>query len=144
MRDTLRPQRGYAGQLWVCWTAFHSILASIYRSPSWERQCRESEHSIPLFPPLQTPRPPTRSTLLGGQKVRIHPMRRMELLKVLVNGLESQKHNWFSAKRCSYAGYNKPTPALMQEWLHMAGGHKKVEYCSGSHLKESGFRSIDL
>ena len=32
----------------------------------------------------------------------------------------------------------------MQEWLHMAGGHNKVEYCSGSHLKESGFRSIDL
>ena len=26
----------------------------------------------------------------------------------------------------------------------MARGHKKVEYCSGSHLKESGFRSIDL
>ena len=33
---------------------------------------------------------------------------------------------------------------LVQEWLHMAGGHNKVEYCSGSHLKESGFRSIDL
>ena len=32
----------------------------------------------------------------------------------------------------------------MQEWLHMAGGHNKVQYCSGSHLKESGFRSIDL
>ena len=32
----------------------------------------------------------------------------------------------------------------MQEWLHMAGGHNKVEYCSGSHLKESRFRSIDL
>ena len=32
----------------------------------------------------------------------------------------------------------------MQEWLHMAGGHNKVEYCSGSHLKERGFRSIDL
>ena len=32
----------------------------------------------------------------------------------------------------------------MQEWLHMAGGHNEVEYCSGSHLKESGFRSIDL
>ena len=32
----------------------------------------------------------------------------------------------------------------MQEWLHMAGGHNKVEYCSGSHLKESGLRSIDL
>ena len=26
----------------------------------------------------------------------------------------------------------------------MAGGNNKVEYCSGSHLKESGFRSIDL
>ena len=26
----------------------------------------------------------------------------------------------------------------------MAGGHNKVEYCSGSHLKESGFRSVDL
>ena len=26
----------------------------------------------------------------------------------------------------------------------MAGGHNKVEYCSESHLKESGFRSIDL
>ena len=26
----------------------------------------------------------------------------------------------------------------------MAGGHNKLEYCSGSHLKESGFRSIDL
>ena len=26
----------------------------------------------------------------------------------------------------------------------MAGGDNKVEYCSGSHLKESGFRSIDL
>ena len=26
----------------------------------------------------------------------------------------------------------------------MAGGHNKVEYCSGSHLKESGCRSIDL
>ena len=32
----------------------------------------------------------------------------------------------------------------MQEWLHMARGHNKVEYCSGSHLHESGFRSIDL
>ena len=32
----------------------------------------------------------------------------------------------------------------MLEWLHMAGGHNKVENCSGSHLKESGFRSIDL
>ena len=26
----------------------------------------------------------------------------------------------------------------------MAGGHNKVEYCSGSYLKEGGFRSIDL
>ena len=26
----------------------------------------------------------------------------------------------------------------------MAEGHNKVQYCSGSHLKESGFRSIDL
>ena len=26
----------------------------------------------------------------------------------------------------------------------MAGGHNKVEYCSGSHLKESSFRSIGL
>ena len=26
----------------------------------------------------------------------------------------------------------------------MAGGHNKIEYCSGSHLKEGGFRSIDL
>ena len=26
----------------------------------------------------------------------------------------------------------------------MAGGHNKVAYCSGSHLKESGFRSIYL
>ena len=33
---------------------------------------------------------------------------------------------------------------LMQEWLHMARGHNKVEYCSGSHSKESGFRSMDL
>ena len=32
----------------------------------------------------------------------------------------------------------------MQEWLHMAGGHNEVEYCSGSHRKESGFWSIDL
>ena len=32
----------------------------------------------------------------------------------------------------------------MQEWLPLAGGHSKVEYCSGSHLQESGFRSIDL
>ena len=32
----------------------------------------------------------------------------------------------------------------MQEWLHMAGGHNEVEYCPGSHLKESGSRSIDL
>ena len=26
----------------------------------------------------------------------------------------------------------------------MAGGHNEMEYCSGSHLKEGGFRSIDL
>ena len=26
----------------------------------------------------------------------------------------------------------------------MAGSHNKMEYCSGSHLNESGFRSIDL
>ena len=26
----------------------------------------------------------------------------------------------------------------------MAGGHSEVEYCSGSHLKESGFRFTDL
>ena len=26
----------------------------------------------------------------------------------------------------------------------MARGHNKFEYCSASHLKESGFRSIDL
>ena len=26
----------------------------------------------------------------------------------------------------------------------MAGGHNKVEYCSGSHFKEIGFQSIDL
>ena len=32
----------------------------------------------------------------------------------------------------------------MQEWLQMARGHNKVEYCSGPHLKQSGFRSIDL
>ena len=32
----------------------------------------------------------------------------------------------------------------MQELLHMAGGHNKVECCSGSHLRESSFRSIDL
>ena len=32
----------------------------------------------------------------------------------------------------------------MQEWLHRAGGHIKVECCSGSHLKESGFGSIAL
>ena len=32
----------------------------------------------------------------------------------------------------------------MQEWLHVTGGHNKVEYCSGSHLKQSSFRSKDL
>ena len=26
----------------------------------------------------------------------------------------------------------------------MTGGHNKVEYCSGTHLRESSFRSIDL
>ena len=26
----------------------------------------------------------------------------------------------------------------------MARGHNKVEYCSGSHLKERGLQSIDL
>ena len=26
----------------------------------------------------------------------------------------------------------------------MAGGHNRVEYCSGSHLRVGGFRSIDL
>ena len=26
----------------------------------------------------------------------------------------------------------------------MAGGHNEVEHCSGSHLKENNFRSIDL
>ena len=26
----------------------------------------------------------------------------------------------------------------------MAGGHNKVNWCSEAHLKESGFRSIDL
>ena len=26
----------------------------------------------------------------------------------------------------------------------MDEGHNKVEYCPGSHLKESGFRTIDL
>ena len=26
----------------------------------------------------------------------------------------------------------------------MSGGHNKVEYCFGSHLKESSFRSKDL
>ena len=32
----------------------------------------------------------------------------------------------------------------MQEWLHVTGGNNKVEYCSGSHLKENSFRSKDL
>ena len=32
----------------------------------------------------------------------------------------------------------------MQEWLHVTIGHNKVEYCSGSHLEESRFRSKDL
>ena len=26
----------------------------------------------------------------------------------------------------------------------MTGGHNKAEYCPGAHLKDSGFRSIDL
>ena len=30
---------------------------------------------------------------------------------------------------------------LMQQWLQISGGHNKVEYCSGSYRKESGFRS---
>ena len=33
---------------------------------------------------------------------------------------------------------------LMQEQLHMAEGHNKAEYCSGSHLKKYSFRSKDL
>ena len=32
----------------------------------------------------------------------------------------------------------------MQEWLHRGGGPNEVEYCSGSHLRESSFRSRDL
>ena len=32
----------------------------------------------------------------------------------------------------------------MQEWLHVTGGHNKVEYCSGAHLTECNFRSKDL
>ena len=32
----------------------------------------------------------------------------------------------------------------MQEWLHVTGAHNKVEYCYGSHLMESSFRSKDL
>ena len=32
----------------------------------------------------------------------------------------------------------------MQEWLHVTGDHNKVEFCSQSRLKESGFRSKDL
>ena len=32
----------------------------------------------------------------------------------------------------------------MQEWLHVTGGHNKVEYCSGSHLKEGSSSSKDL
>ena len=32
----------------------------------------------------------------------------------------------------------------MQEWLHMAESQNKVEYRSGSHLKESSFRSKGL
>ena len=33
---------------------------------------------------------------------------------------------------------------LMQEWFHMAEGLPTVECSSGSELKESRFRSIDL
>ena len=32
----------------------------------------------------------------------------------------------------------------MQVWLHMAGGHNKVDYCSASHPKKGSFQSIDL
>ena len=32
----------------------------------------------------------------------------------------------------------------MQEWLHVTGGHNKVEYCSESHLKETNFQSKHL
>ena len=32
----------------------------------------------------------------------------------------------------------------MQEWLHVTGGHNKADYCSGSHIKKSSFRSKDL
>ena len=32
----------------------------------------------------------------------------------------------------------------MQEWLHVTGGHRKVKYCAGSHLKKSCFRLTDL
>ena len=32
----------------------------------------------------------------------------------------------------------------MQGWLYVTGDHNNVEYCSGSHLKESSFRSKDL
>ena len=32
----------------------------------------------------------------------------------------------------------------MQQWLHVNGGHNKVEYCSVAHLKKSSFRSKDL
>ena len=37
-----------------------------------------------------------------------------------------------------------PTPALCTSGYTLAGGHNKAYYCSGSHLKESSFRSIDL
>ena len=32
----------------------------------------------------------------------------------------------------------------MREWLHVTGGHNKVQYWSGSHLQESSFRSKGL
>ena len=45
---------------------------------------------------------------------------------------------------CAQHSLLQANSCLMQEWLRMAGGHNKVEYRSGSHLKESSFRSIDL
>ena len=41
-------------------------------------------------------------------------------------------------------GLLQALPCLIQESLHVTGGHNKVEYCSEPHLKESGFRSIHL
>ena len=40
--------------------------------------------------------------------------------------------------------YHITCQLLPYEWLHVIGGHNKVEYCSGSHLKDSSFRSKDL